>query len=123
MFQSRIITASLAAAIALGGAGAAFAANGENRNEQRDDEQQEAVAVQNAKISLAQAISAAEQYTGGKAIDSGIENHDGKVLGYDVKVIKSGAVQQVLVDMGTGHVLKVAAADSENEEGGEQDAD
>lgn len=119
MFQSSIITASIATAIALGGATAAFAANGENRN----DEQQEAAAVQNAQISLAQAIAAAEQQTGGKAIDTGIENHDGKILGYDVKVAKGNTVQQVLVDMATGKVLKVAAADTEHEEGGENETD
>ncbi|MGH8863195.1 MAG: PepSY domain-containing protein [Burkholderiales bacterium] len=117
MFRSKIIPATLAGAIALGGATAAFAANGANHN----DEQQEAAAVQNAKTSLVQAIAAAEQHTGGQAIDTGVENHDGKVIGYDVKVAKGNTVQKVLVDLDTGEVLKVTAADPEHEEGGEHE--
>lgn len=119
MFRSKIIPATLAVTVALGGAAAAFAANGANQ----DDEQQEAAAVLNAKTSLARAIAAAEQHTGGKAIDTGIENHDGKVIGYDVKVAKGNTVQKVLVDLDTGKVLKVTAADSEHGEDGEHESD
>lgn len=119
MFRSKIIPAVLAVAVGLGGATAAFAANGTNRN----DERQEATAIQSAKTSLVQAIAAAEQHTGGKAIDSGIENQNGKVIAYDIEVVKENIVQKVLVDMGTGQVIKVTAAESEHEDDGEHEND
>jgi uncharacterized membrane protein YkoI len=78
MLRSKIISAAVAVTVALGST-VVFAANGAKQ----DDERQEAAAVLNAKTSLAQAIAAAEQHTGGKAIDSGIENRNGKVIGYD----------------------------------------
>ena len=114
MFRSKIIPVLVAAVVGLGGTAAVFAANGSNQNRA----QQEATAIQNAKISLVQAITAAEQYTGGKAIDSGIENQNGKVIAYEVKVVKDNTVQEVLVDLGTGQVMKVTAAHSEHEEAG-----
>jgi len=116
MFRSKIIPVTLTVAIALGGAGTIFAANSH-----QDDEHQEAAAVLNAKTSLLQATAAAEQHTGGKAIDAGIENHNGKVIAYDVKVVKGNTVQKVLVDLETGKVLRVTAAKSEHEEDGEHE--
>jgi uncharacterized membrane protein YkoI len=118
MLRSNIIPAAVAVAVALGSA-AAVAANAA----QQDDERQEAAAVLNAKTSLAQAIATAEQHTGGKAIDGGIENRNGKVIGYDIKVSKGNAVQEVLVDLNTGQVLKVTAVDTGHEENGEHESD
>ena len=116
MYRAKLIPAVLTVAVGLG---VAFAVNGANHN----GEQQEATAIQNAKISLMQAIAAAEKHTGGKAIDSGIENQNGKVIAYDIAVVKENAVQKVLVDMGTGQVIKVTAADSEHEDEGEHEND
>ena len=110
MFRSKIIPAILAATLGLGSAAAVFAANGANQNHA----QQEAIAIQNAKTSLVQAIAAAEQHTGGKAIESGIENQNGKIIAYEVKVVTGNTVQEVLVDLGTGQVMKVTAAKSEH---------
>lgn len=117
MLRSKIIPSAVAVAVTLGSA-AAFAANAAPQ----DDERQEAVAVLNAKFSLGQAIAAAEQHTGGKAIDSGIENQHGKV-GYDIKVASGNTVQKVLVDLNTGQVLKVAVANTGHEENGEHESD
>jgi uncharacterized membrane protein YkoI len=107
----------MAAAVALGGA-AAFAGAGEKEV----DEQQEITAVLNAKTSLAQAIAAAEQHTGSKAIDTGLENQDGNIA-YEVTVAKGTTVQEVLVDLNTGTILKVMTSGSEDqdEDDGEQE--
>jgi uncharacterized membrane protein YkoI len=113
VFHSKIIPATLAGFVAVGTAIGAFAANGALAN----DEQQEAAALLNAKTSLVQAITAAEQHTGGKAIDSGIEDQNGKVIAYDVKVIKGNTVQKVLVDIDTGKILEVTTADAEHGNG------
>jgi hypothetical protein len=54
MFRSKFLPATMAAVIALGASGAAFAATGENENGQ------EIAAVLGAKTSVTQAIAAAE---------------------------------------------------------------
>jgi uncharacterized membrane protein YkoI len=109
MRRSRILPAAIAS-IALGGAAAAFAAG-----EKEFDEQKEITTVLNAKISLAQAIAVAEQQTGGKAFDTGLEKRDGNVA-YEVTVAQGTTVQKVLVDMNTGAVLKVATSESRDED-------
>lgn len=57
--------------------------------------------VEQAKTTLAQAIKAAEQAGGGKAIDAGIEQRGGK-MSYEIAVVKNGAVQPMTVDPTTG---------------------
>jgi uncharacterized membrane protein YkoI len=117
MLRSKIIPAAVAVTVALGSA-VVFA------NEvKQDDERQEAAAVLNAKTSLAQAIAVAEQQTGGKAIESGIENQNGKVIGYDVKVAKGNIVQKVVVDLNSGQLLKVVPVDAGHGENGEHESE
>jgi uncharacterized membrane protein YkoI len=116
MVRSKSILACTVVLITLAGAGAALA--GEN------DQQSELNAVTNAKTSLSQAIAAAEQETGGKAVETGLENQDG-VMAYEIKVAKGNTLQRVLVDADSGKVTKVMAADAgdENAEHEDQDED
>lgn len=79
-------------------------------NELEDQEKKELSGITSAKTSMLDAIKAAEKEGGGKSIDAGIEEHDGKVW-YQVAVVKSGAVQPILVDPATGQA-KPAAADA-----------
>ena len=111
----RIIPAGLVAALALGGATAAFAEN----NGEKANEQHEVSAVTNAKTSLWQAIAAAEQETGGKAVDAGIENQNG-AMAYEVEIAKGTSLQKILVDFASGKVIKVTASNSGCDEAGEQ---
>jgi uncharacterized membrane protein YkoI len=121
MLRSKIVPIAMAAVIALGGAASvAYAAKHERGGEHEGA--QEIAAILNAKTSLVQAIAAAEQQTGGKAIDAGIENENG-VTAFAVEVAKDNSVQKVLVDLQTGKVLKVVAADNEQGENDEQDND
>ena len=110
MVRSNIILTTMVALITLAGAGAAFA--GENGNE--TDQQSELNAVTNAKTSLSQAIVAAEQETGGKAVDTGLENQDG-VMAYEIEIAKGNTLQRVLVDSDSGKIIKVMAADADDE--------
>lgn len=120
MLRSKLLPAAMAAALALGStAGIAFAANNNHGRSGEPEEAQEAAAVINAKTSLAQAIASAEQQTGGKAIETGLENQDGVML-FEIEIAKGNTVQTVLVDSRTGKVVKVMSADTEN---GEQDED
>jgi uncharacterized membrane protein YkoI len=120
MLRTKIVPIAMAAVIALGSAvGVASAAN--NTPVGESGGAQEIATVVNAKTSLAQAIAAAEQQSGGKAIDAGLENENG-AMAFAVDVAKDNIVQKVLVDLQTGKVLKMVAADSEQggDKGGEQ---
>ncbi len=68
------------------------------------DEAREASALQGAKVSLTQAIGAAEQQTGGKAYDAGVALADGKSR---IVVETNGpkGVQTVVVDAQTGAIV------------------
>ena len=67
----------------------------------------------------AQAIAAAEQQIGGRAIDARLENENG-AMAFVVEVARDNSVQKVFVDLQSGNILKVVAADSED---GEHDND
>jgi uncharacterized membrane protein YkoI len=92
----RITTAALAATlVAAPLAGPAFAAAGED---------QEQTALMNSRITLSQAIATAEQQSGGKAFDAGVDVDHGKPR---VVVETSGpkGVQTVMVDADSGQVV------------------
>jgi uncharacterized membrane protein YkoI len=111
MLRSKTNLTTMVALITLAGTAAAFA--GEIGREAH--QQSELNAIANAKTSLSQAIAAAEQETGGKAVDTGLENQDG-TLAYEVQIAKGNTVQKVLVDLDSGKVIKVTAADVDQEE-------
>jgi len=79
-------------------------------NELEDQEKKELSSIADAKTSMIDAIKAAEKEGGGKAIDAGIEERDGKPV-YQVAVVKNGAVQPVVVDPATGQA-KPAVSDA-----------
>lgn len=61
-----------------------------------------------AKITLAQAVAAAEQHAGGRATKAELESHKGKTA-FEVEVVKGDAVSNVTVDAADGKVLVVKA--------------
>lgn len=69
----------------------------------------DALAINSAKISLVQAITAAEQHVGGKASGADYEQHKGKWV-FDVEVVKDKQVMDVKVDATSGKVI-VATVD------------
>jgi hypothetical protein len=114
----RHIVLVMAGTIGASGLGLAGAAHAQVKETPTD----EAAVMTNAKITLSQAISAAEQSAGGKSVGSGIEDQDGNVF-FEVEVLKDGSRQKVLVDTQSGKVVKTAAADDEQQEGGREDGD
>ena len=68
------------------------------------DEDREANALQGAKVSLTQAIASAEQQTGGRAYDAGVDVKGGKIL---IVVETNGpkGVQTVTVDAQSGALV------------------
>lgn len=91
------ITGTLALASLLAvGSGVAFAAT--------NGEQQEVTALQGSKVSLVQAINTAEQQTGGKAYDAGVDIEGGQTR---IAVETNGpkGVQTVVVDAQNGQIV------------------
>ena len=88
---------ALAAAIMAGLGGAAMAKS--------NDEAQESTALQNAKVSLTQAIATAEQQTGGKAYDAGVDIVDHGQPRIAVETNGPKGVQTVVVDAQSGKVV------------------
>ena len=105
--NSKLIPAlALAAVVATGAlAGTAFAAN--------QAEDRETTALMTAKVTLTQAIAVAEQQTGGRAYDAGV-NIDGGQTRIVVETNGPKGAQTVSVDAQTGQVVTSHA-------GGEQD--
>jgi len=75
-----------------------------------------------AKITLSDAIEAAQQKTGGKAIEAEVDD-EAATIQFEVEVVKDGKVYEVKVDGISGKVLKVALDDETTEDDDEKDKD
>jgi uncharacterized membrane protein YkoI len=91
---------ALAASVGLGLAGPAFAGRG--------DEVHEQTALQGTKVTLTQAISAAEQQTGGKAFDAGVDIDHGRPR-IVVETNGPNGVQMVTIDAQNGRIVGTRA--------------
>lgn len=116
MTRTKLVTLATAGAIAAGTFGFAGTASA------RDNRTDEAAVMANAKISMTQAIAAAEQQTGGKAVGTGIEDQDGTVF-LEVQVLKNGQRQKVLIDPQNGQVVKTVMRDDDEHENGRENDD
>lgn len=96
MFRSKTLPAAMAAMIALGAAGTAFASPGENSRE--------IAAVLGAKTSITQAIAIAERQSGGRAMKIGVEKKNGAFL-YEVKTVSKDRITEVVIDPASGKVV------------------
>ncbi len=105
MNARKFTSLALAAALTAGLAGTAMA--------KPSDEAKEATALQTAKVSLTQAITTAEQQTGGKAYDAGVDIKGG-VPRIAVETNGPKGVQTVVVDAQSGKVVSTT-------QGGETD--
>jgi uncharacterized membrane protein YkoI len=63
-----------------------------------------------AKISLIEAIKAAEQKTGGKALEAELDDGSSTIQ-FEIKILKDGKIYEVIIDGKTGNVLKVSLDD------------
>jgi uncharacterized membrane protein YkoI len=81
------------------------AANVVQAAESKDKEAKELKLFSQAKISLTEAIKAAEQKTGGKAMEAELDDESNKVQ-FEIEILKDGKIHKVMVDGEKGHVLK-----------------
>jgi uncharacterized membrane protein YkoI len=87
----------------------------EDEKVEGDDAEEYAGAAQ-LETTLAAAIASAEQATGGKAIEAGLDDEDGKAL-YEVELAAAaGTTQKAYIDAATGNVVKTAAGEDNDEE-------
>ena len=69
-----------------------------------NDENPEATALQSAKVSLSQAIASAEQQTGGRAYDAGVDVK-GKQIRIVVETNGPKGIQTVAIDAQSGQIV------------------
>ncbi len=117
MPTKNIVAAFLAAIILIGGVALVSA-----RDDDNGDDVKERAALQGAKITLSEAIAAAEkEVAGGKALEAEFEIING-TASYTIEIDKDG-VQTVLVDAATGNVLKVVAGEWDDDDDDDDDDD
>ncbi|MGB5062966.1 MAG: PepSY domain-containing protein [Candidatus Competibacter sp.] len=80
----------------------------------------DALAIAGAKISLTQAVAAAEQHVGGKASRAEYEHEKGQSV-FEVEVIKDKSVMDVKVDPMSGQVIASAEDKTDHNEDDEKD--
>lgn len=108
--------------IGLTALGTSLAFAGVNHAESQSEN--DALALSKAKISLTQAIAAAESHVQGRAVRAELEDENGALV-YGVEVVKGAQAMDIKVDSNSGQVLSAQAdqADHETEshEGQEND--
>jgi len=90
-------------------------------SESKEKEAKDLQLFSQAKISLTDAIKAAEHKTGGKAMEAEVDDESSTVQ-FEVEVLKDSKVHEVKVDGITGKVLKVSLED-ESKEGAEKETE
>ena len=83
-------------------------------DESKEKEAKELQLFSKAKISLIEAIKAAEQNTGGKALEAELDDGSNAIQ-FEIKILKDGKIYEVLVDGTTGNVIKVSLDDESSE--------
>jgi uncharacterized membrane protein YkoI len=108
--QHNIILTTLFAMALTAGAVTNVAQAGESK----EKEAKELQLFSKAKISLIEAIKAAEQNTGGKALEAELDDGSNAIQ-FEIKILKDGKIYEVLVDGTTGNVIKVSLDDESSE--------
>jgi hypothetical protein len=73
------------------------------------------ITIENSKIGMAQAVTAAEQYVGGKAVHAEFERHKDKST-FDIEVVKEKTIMKVKVDPTSGKIISsIEDKDDEHE--------
>lgn len=92
--------------------------------ESKNKEAKEIQLFSQATISLQDAIKAAEQKVGGKAMEAEI-NDESATVQFEIEILKAGQIHEAMVDGKTGNVLKVSqedeSKDNEVSEGAEKE--
>ena len=74
----------------------------------------DALAIETARINMTQAVTTAEQHVGGKAARAEYEKHKGQWV-FDVEVVKGKTVMDVKVDPTSGKIISAAEDKSDRD--------
>jgi uncharacterized membrane protein YkoI len=119
----KLLSAALVGVLAVGAAGAALASMAKGAdNDKEAPEMSDAAALAKARVSLTQAIAAAEQKTGGRAVEAALEGEDDGLV-FEVAVLNGSAEQEVIVDALSGAVKSVGPGESESDDERGEDRD
>ncbi|MHB8353123.1 MAG: PepSY domain-containing protein [Burkholderiales bacterium] len=66
--------------------------------------EKDSLSIDDTKVSMAQAVTTAEQYVGGKAVHAEYEHHKDRST-FDVEVVKDKKIIKVKIDPTSGKVL------------------
>ena len=106
-------------ALIIGGLAAVLVASAVYAAEGGGQDEADVAALSQAKVSLGQAVAAAERHANGRAARAELENENGKLV-YGVEVVGPGKTTDVKVDINSGQVLS-AQADQADQAGGEHE--
>lgn len=70
--------------------------------------------AQNGRIGLTEAVSVAERANGGHVLDAEVDRRGGRLI-YDIELVKDGQLQELVIDGGTGRVVRRATPLVENQ--------
>ena len=117
--KRNILMTALGAALLAGGLGVAVASNSAQQTNGEDD-----LNIAQTKVTLIQAVTAAEQKVGGRAARAELNDENGKLV-YSVEVVNDTQATDVKVDAMSGQILTAKAdlADEEHEGKGESNDD
>lgn len=104
----------LAALVAL----STLAVSGAYASAQHEDN--DALAISQAKIGLAEAVATAEQHVGGTASKAEYESFHGQRV-FDVEVVKGQTVSDVKVGANDGKVISVTADQDDHDDSGDRE--
>ena len=85
-----------------------------SESKEEEESKAEIQAFENAKVSLSDAISAAEKHTQGKAMDAAFADYNGAPA-YQVKTFQHGAVWDGIIDATSGEVIGDGETTSESD--------
>ena len=80
----------------------------------------DALAINGVKISMTQAVTAAEQHVGGKASHAEYERHKGQWV-FDIEVVKDTKVMDVKVNPANGSIIAASEDKTDHDDGHDKD--
>jgi hypothetical protein len=101
MPRDKLFATVAAGLFAIAGIGSGALAQGNVR------QSDEGAATANAKITVMQAIAAAEQQTGGRAVETDTKTRNGIAV-FEVEIVKDNQKHKVIVDAQSGQVIRTA---------------
>jgi hypothetical protein len=85
----------------------------------REQSENDAVSLSKARISLTQAIAAAESHVQGRAVSAELEGENGTLV-YDVEVVKGSQATDVKVNSSDGRVVSAQTDQADHEAEGHE---